>query len=282
VSAETSVTISASIAGGAAQTATMRVTAPVAALSVLETPSQTVGAGQPIQITARLTAAAPSSGTVVTLTSSSQVLPVPPSVTVPGGNTTAVAKLTVQAASSDSSVVVTGAAGGQNRTLAFTVWPVFLQFTSMPGDFVGAGKSMHLDAGPSSWIFNGNMWDGNNKLQITMVNASHTNSYTIFLAAPNGAPLTAGVYPIARRIPNPGEAQIDIGGDGRSCYQSTGRLEVLEAAYGPGLANMSGSVERFRATFTQTCDVTPPATGGMSGEIRLATIPFNCTINKQC
>jgi hypothetical protein len=255
---------------------------PLVRLTALETPSQTVGAGQPIQITARLTAPAPVTGTVVTLTSSAQVVPVPPSVTVSSGNTTAVAKLTIQAVSSDSSAVVTGTAGGQSRTLSFSVWPVFLEFTSTPGDFVGAGKSMHLDAGPSSWIFNGNMWDGNNKLQVTMVNASHTNSYNIILAAPNGRPLTAGVYPIARRIPNPGEAQIDIGGDGRGCSQSTGRIEVLEAAYGPGLANMSGSIERFRATFTQTCDVTPPATGGMSGEIRLATIPFNCTINSQC
>jgi hypothetical protein len=90
--------------------------------SVAVSPTSVTGGGTP-NGTVSLTAAAPSGGTVVTLSDNSSAVSVPASVTVPAGATAATFAVSTSAVTSTTSVTITAGAGGVTRTATLTVNP---------------------------------------------------------------------------------------------------------------------------------------------------------------
>jgi hypothetical protein len=88
-----------------------------------------------------LTAAAPSGGAVVSVSSSHDVAKVPGSVTVPAGATTARASIDTSTVSSDVTVTISASYAGVSKTATFTVLPPLLE-----PRFVIASPSRGTDA----------------------------------------------------------------------------------------------------------------------------------------
>jgi hypothetical protein len=127
VSASTSATISAAY-GGVTRTASLAVqpatTTTPAALSALSLSPTSVTAGGTSQGTVTLTAAAPSGGASVALSSGNAgVVSVPASVLVPAGATSASFTATTGSVTSSTSVTITASYGGVTRTATLTVNP---------------------------------------------------------------------------------------------------------------------------------------------------------------
>ncbi len=102
------------------------------ALSALTMNPTSVTGGTAVQGTATLTAAAPSGGAVVTLSSgNTAVVTVPASVTVPSGSTSASFAVSSQAVTASTTVTITGAFGGAARTATVTLNPVAPTGTAM-------------------------------------------------------------------------------------------------------------------------------------------------------
>jgi len=281
VPTETSFDI-AGTAGGATRAKTIRLMPPGGTLSALLTASDVIGAEQPIELTARLTAPAPAGGTRVTLTADAGVLSVPPVLTVPEGGTNATVTITARSVLSETPASISARTNGESRTAALRIWPVFIQIASTTGDPVARGRSFRVDASPSA-IFGGEMWDGNGRLQVSANDPSDASKWwAVIMAAPPGRPLVPGTYRDARRIPPIGSGlpTLEVYGDGRGCNLSTGEFEVLESAFGPGFGGYSGSIQRFRATFKQTCTEAPGTQ--LTGEVRLATILMGCKKSRNC
>ena len=283
VTAETALDI-AGTAGGETRAKTIRLLAPSGALSALAPESDVIGAGQTSPITVRLSGQASSNGLSVALSASDSIVSTPPLIVIPSGATSGTFSVTARPTTSETSVTVTASAGGQSRTAQLRVWPVFIQTFSTPGDLVGLGRSVRVDAGPSA-IFNGQAWDGNNRIDVYANNPSDASKWwSVTMAAPPGRALTPGVYRNARRQPAIGSGlpRLIVSGDMRGCNQSNGEFEVLEAAYGPVFqgAGFSGSVARFRATFKQSCEESP--SDQLTGEVRFATILLGCKYTNNC
>lgn len=96
----------------------------LAALTLAETE---VDGGDSVTGTATLSAAAPSGGTVVTLTSSDEVAGVPASITIAAGATSGTFAVMTETVPFDVDVTITGAAGGASRTATLSIEPA-------PGD----------------------------------------------------------------------------------------------------------------------------------------------------
>jgi FG-GAP-like repeat len=95
---------------------------PLTLSSVTLNPINLVG-GSTSQGTAFLTGAAPSSGAVVTLSSSSSVATVPGSVTVPAGASSATFTVSTASVTASTSATITGAFAGATRSATLTVTP---------------------------------------------------------------------------------------------------------------------------------------------------------------
>ena len=123
VSISTSVTISGSY-GGTSGSATLTVTPPTAATlsSVAVNPTSVTG-GTSAQGTISLTAAAPSGGMLVTLSTNSTAVTVPASVAVAAGATTATFAISTSSVTTSTPVTITASAGTQTRTATLTLTP---------------------------------------------------------------------------------------------------------------------------------------------------------------
>jgi hypothetical protein len=279
VAADKSVTITAS-ARNQSRTAILEVRPPAIRLLQLEPQSLVLGAGQARPFGVTLTAPASHSGMAVTLSVGHPALMLPQTIVVPPAAVTASAQMRAQPVTHDVSVTITGTAAGTVRTAVVTVVPVYISFVSEVGDYIGQGRSLRVE--PTRWTFAGEMWSGNGHLQITASSPSDAADWwQLMMSAPPGQVLAPGVYSDARRSPPIGSSNpaLSFAGEGRGCNTSTGSFEVLEASYGPGFGGYSGSIERFRATFRQTCD---GSSGELRGEVRLATIPFYCKTFGSC
>jgi hypothetical protein len=84
--------------------------------------------------------------------------------------------------------------------------------------------------------------------------------WTLFLVAPNGAPLTPGSYANAMRSAEGTSPGLDVFGDGRGCNMLTGSFQVLQVTFGP-----ANTLVSFNAIFEQHCEGITPA---LRGEIR--------------
>ena len=127
-----------------------------------------------------------------------------------------------------------------------------LTLRSQPGDFVGGGQNLtfnEVDGMFQVYVFN-------NDVNIVFNTPGHSHFWNLVFGAPDHAPLVPGLYEGATRASfrGPGEAGLDIGGDGRGCNSVTGRFEVLEATYGT-----AGNILTFAATFEQHCEGATPA-----------------------
>jgi|GEM_PF-634656 len=123
-----------------------------------------------------------------------------------------------------------------------------LFLNSQSGDYIGQGQQRTLD--PTGATFTPSR-NNKNGVSFSVIAPGLATWWYLDLAAPNNAPLTAGVYEGATRYPfesisNPGLA---LYGDGRGCNTLTGRFVVFEATY----AN-DGSVLTFAADFEQHCE----------------------------
>ncbi|HEV3468848.1 MAG TPA: hypothetical protein VG148_05975 [Pyrinomonadaceae bacterium] len=96
--------------------------APAALSSVALSPTSVVG-GNSSQGTVRLTAAAPSGGAVVALSSSNAAAAVPASVTVPAGSASATFTVTTRAVTANTTATITASYNGVTRSAALTVTP---------------------------------------------------------------------------------------------------------------------------------------------------------------
>jgi hypothetical protein len=108
--------------GSVAQTATISVTAPLALGSFSCSPSALSSQGI-TTCTVVLSQAAPSSGSVVTLTSNSSQLTVPPSVTVPSNSSSVSFSATAGTITSSLTAVVTASFGGGSQTFSLSLSP---------------------------------------------------------------------------------------------------------------------------------------------------------------
>lgn len=137
--------------------------------------------------------------------------------------------------------------------------PSFLAYQSPPGDYVGQGQTVRIDAGPELWQRGATGWTG--------AGVSHlyfgVAGWTLDLAAPEGQVLGERGYPDATRYPfqGPGEPGLDFSGDGRGCNSLTGSFTVQDLV----LENAS-TIARVHVTFTQVCEGFMPA---LTGEVQL-------------
>ena len=155
--------------------------------------------------------------------------------------------------------------------------PTFLRFASTLGDYIGAGQTRLFEQGPAM-KFGGDMRLENNLLFLSIVGTG-ISRWDLFMGAPAGRRLTPGVYKNAKRAPDRGSSDptLSLSGEARGCNTSIGEFEVLEAVYGPKPAgsDASGTIERFRARFTQYCD---GRSAGLSGDVSLVSVPLRCTV----
>lgn len=149
VTTTTVVTISVS-GGGVTQSATLTVTPaapPPATLSAIALSPSTVVGGNSSQGTATLASAAPSGGTVVTLTSSNTArATVPASVTVAAGATSATFTVSTATETASTSATIGGVSGGVSRSAVLTISktpaPAALSsLTLSPATVVGGNNS---------------------------------------------------------------------------------------------------------------------------------------------
>ncbi len=259
------VTITGS-AGGSSRSASLRLTPAPATLAGFELEQPSAGGGQAVKGRATLDGS-PRGGTTIEFSSSHPSVTLPRSISVGDGVTAVTVPIQTNAVSSAINVTLSASQGGQRRTVALQVLPMFLTFTSSPGEFIGQGRSQRIE-GPSA-RFSGDMLHGNRELQ---VNIDGEPFWHLRLVAPSGQSLGRGKYTVSRS--GSSGTAVNFGGDGRGCTTETGDFEVYEAEYGPSQsANIfvSGTIRRFHATFSQRCNM--PGFPLLTGEIRLAWIP---------
>jgi parallel beta-helix repeat protein len=140
-----------------------------------------------------------------------------------------------------------------------------LSMSSDPGEYIGGGQEYFYAATDGNFAATRNYAQG---VSVSFNTPTYSHWWYMDFAAPNGAPLSVGVYPGATRFPfeDPSEPGLSVYGDGRACNTLTGSFEVKEIVYGAG-----DEIVSFRATFEQHCE------GGLSalrGEIRFnASLP---------
>jgi hypothetical protein len=140
VAAATSVTISAAY-GGVTKTATLTVNPAAVSLLVLY-PTVLVGGVSSTANTVYLNAPAPSTGALVTLTSSDPSATVPASVNIVAGATSATFGIKTTSVASSKTVTISAAYGGVKKTAILTLNPVALASLLLyPTAFVGGVPS---------------------------------------------------------------------------------------------------------------------------------------------
>lgn len=105
-------------AGGVSKTFALQLVAIQPALSAVSCTSLSITGSMTDPCTATLTAAAPSGGSTVTLTSSNSAVVVPASVTVPAGATSTGFSAVISAVASNQTATLTAASGGVSKNVA--------------------------------------------------------------------------------------------------------------------------------------------------------------------
>src|SRR3954454_14137967 len=127
------------------------------------------------------------------------------------------------------------------------------------GDYIGGGV-------PQSFTdSNGTISIGSDDpsvLNIAVSGGTNGTSFSLSFAAPVGVPLVRGFYDKAQRTSfrSAGRPGIDIGGEGRGCNETAGRVDVLDYK-----SQRSGPGTSLWLTYEQHCEGGPPA---LFGEVR--------------
>ncbi|MGE0461107.1 MAG: hypothetical protein AB7Q16_07035 [Vicinamibacterales bacterium] len=111
---------------------------PAAALaSVSVTPASVVGTNS-VQVSASLSAAAPSGGATVALSSSdTAVAPVPAGISIPAGSTSGSQSFTTAHVTADNNVTITGTFSGASQTATLLITPLLTARFTVRGDADG-------------------------------------------------------------------------------------------------------------------------------------------------
>lgn len=119
-----------------------------------------------------------------------------------------------------------------------------VQLTSDRGDYIGAGKARTFDGTNSRISVSGTR-------NAVTVEIRGDDTWTLTLAAPEGASLAAGLYEHAQRAAfhNPTRPGLDFSGAGRGCNTLSGQFNIVLIAF-----DKHDQVDRLVATFEQHCD----------------------------
>jgi hypothetical protein len=172
--------------------------------------------------------------------------------TIANGQTVALRLMssTLPASATFATVSIGAASATFQATTAIAPGTNALHLRSMPGDYIGEGKTRTLHAGNGFTFTPRRNWYNGIFFHIP----GGADSWSLDFAAagepPTAAPpLARGAYENAARMGWAGRPGIDIGGGSRGCSQTAGRFDVLEVVYGDG-----GAVSSFAANFEQRCD----------------------------
>ena len=142
-------------------------------------------------------------------------------------------------------------------TAAIASADTIVHVTSETGDYVGQGREHTYTPDTHTLTIRRNYDNG------VTVSVNGANWWTLNFAAPGGVDLSPGVYEGATRflLQSAAEPGLSVAGDGRGCYQLTGRFEVYEAVYD----RSTGNVLQFAADYEQHCEGGEPA---LVGQVR--------------
>jgi hypothetical protein len=140
-----------------------------------------------------------------------------------------------------------------------------LTLNSQPGDFIGQGQTLTLTTNDGTFSARQNT---PNSVSIFFLGFQAGSFWGLDFAAPQGAPLSVGVYEGATRFPfeTPTSPGLSVDGDGRGCNTLTGRFEVLQVN-----VDTAGNVTNFAADFEQHCEGSSAA---LFGSIRINAGPI--------
>jgi hypothetical protein len=140
-----------------------------------------------------------------------------------------------------------------------------LTLNSQPGDFIGQGQTLTLTTNDGTFTARQNT---PNSVSIFFLGFQLGSFWLLDFAAPQGVPLSVGIYDGATRFPfqAPTGPGLDVAGDGRGCNTLTGRFEVLQIA-----VDAAGNVTSFAADFEQHCE---GSTAALFGSIRINAGPI--------
>jgi hypothetical protein len=156
-----------------------------------------------------------------------------------------------------------------------------LVMSSPSGDYIGLGRDYDYEF-PSSWPAPFESWGTFGQVEIHVANfgfvdPSSYDFWNLTFGSPDRIRLTPGTYTGAVRnaTRSLGAPGLDVNGEGRGCSQLTGDFTVLDVSYGP-----YDYLERFHATFDQSCEGTMPA---LHGEVTVvnpnAPTPLQLTVS---
>jgi hypothetical protein len=150
--------------------------------------------------------------------------------------------------------LATGGSGGmssQGRRLPLPCTaplPTGYCLVSDSGDYIGGGQSSEASGEDSVQV---GFAFSSSQIDLSLENSSNGDEWSATFAAPQGEPLTPGLYEPATRYPFQLEtmAGLSIYGNGRGCNELTGKFAVEELGIDPTLGLVRTSV-----TFEQHCD----------------------------
>ena len=121
-----------------------------------------------------------------------------------------------------------------------------ITLSGQPGDYILGGQQRSFGAADGTYTVSA----ATDSVFISFFQ-SGSAFWNLNFANANGAPLGAGTYERARRIPavSPGHPGLDVNGEGRGCNQTTGRFIVREIERAT-----DGSIVKFAADFEQHCE----------------------------
>jgi hypothetical protein len=255
VDGDTPVTISASTGGQPSRSVGMSVNT-MARLESFSRVSPYVRGGTRGTVTVRLFSRA-NRQTVVRIESSNPSVVAPQTVTIPPSVAVLDATFSTPFLPEDTGTVLSTSVGGQRFTQEIIVnTPPALAFTSTGNDPVGQGQSRRFESASTPFF---STTCCRQSQVLAEVNGGFGSRFFVYFRGPRGS------------VINPGTYQPDSNGTGfsiyaydgvtsRSCSQSSSRFTVTKASSQP-----SGTINRFHATFEQTCT----NGGSISGEINL-------------
>ncbi|MCC2316038.1 hypothetical protein [Cellulomonas xiejunii] len=152
-----------------------------------------------------------------------------------------------------AAVLVAGVAGAAPASAAPAGPGSTITFSGTGNEYISQDREWSYDT--SDAVITATVYAEGNRVT---VGVSGDTWWDVDFAAPTGEVLTAGVtYDGATRYPfnEADEPGLSLSGDGRGCNRLSGSFTVLAADF-----RADGSVERFEATFEQTCE---PSNGSL-------------------
>lgn len=128
---------------------------------------------------------------------------------------------------------------------------------SEPGDFVGAGLKYDYSGTTVRVTVRGTR---------VAISVNGPEQWSLMVGAPDDRRLEPRTYDVVARIAGPGQATLDLGGEGRSCNVTHGFFTVHDVDY-----SALGYVESIHVSFEQRCE--KPTAPALRGEARVDAPP---------